>query len=70
MPARSNRVIASAQAPAPDAEAIEDEALSGDANDAGHRWAKRRGLDDAGACPGYSAQFRAGFAAYVADQAK
>lgn len=64
------QVIASRMSPRPDAEALADERLTGDANDAGYRWAERRALSDATNCPNYSTDFRAGCAEYVADQAR
>ena len=53
----------------PDAEAAEDEALTNSAEDAGYRWAERRGVDQAGECPSYSAAFHRGCAAFIQDQA-
>ena len=58
----------SVQASAPDPEALEDERLTGEANEAGYRWAERRGLDDAARCPVYSKAFREGCVAYVKDE--
>ncbi len=55
--------------PALEADAALDERLSGDANEAGYRWAERRGLDQGGACRSLTAAFRAGCEAYVRDQA-
>jgi hypothetical protein len=62
------RAMAEAQPPLVDAEAVEDERLTGDANEAGYRWAERRALNDATDCPNYSAAFRTGCADYVAEQ--
>jgi hypothetical protein len=61
-------VIEGRVAPHPDAEAVEDERLTGDANDAGYRWAERRALSDETNCPNLSAGFRAGCIDYVRDQ--
>jgi len=47
------RGIVSAQTPAPDPEALEDERLTGDANEAGYRWAERRGLTITADCPAF-----------------
>jgi hypothetical protein len=41
------RGMAEARTPPADAEAAEDERLTGDANEAGYRWAERRGLKHA-----------------------
>lgn len=46
------------QAPPP--EAAEDDALTGDANEAGYRWAERRGLTSASDCMALSGAFRTG----------
>jgi hypothetical protein len=62
------RGMRSDQAPAPDPEALEDERLTGDANEAGYRWAERRGLMDVAHCPNFSTSFHDGCAAYVSDQ--
>lgn len=56
-------------ASSPDPDAALDERLSGDATEAGYRWAERRGLDRIGACQGLTTAFRAGCEAYVRDQA-
>ena len=63
------RGMVDAQRPPADAEAMEDERLTGEANEAGYRWAERRSLDNASRCPSYSKAFREGCAAYVNDQA-
>jgi len=52
-----------------DPAAMEDERITGSANEAGYRWAERWSIDDASRCPRYSDAFRAGCAAYVADEA-
>ena len=62
------QVIADRMSPRPDAEALEDEQLTGDDNEAGYRWAERRLLTDDGNCPNFSAAFRAGCIDYVDDQ--
>jgi hypothetical protein len=62
------QVIADRMAPRPDAEALEDERLSGDVNEAGYRWAERRLLRDATDRPNFSIAFRAGCADYVEDR--
>jgi hypothetical protein len=62
------QVIEGRMAPWPDAEAVEDERLTGDANEAGYRWAERRLLTDATDCPNLSTAFRAGCIEYVKDQ--
>ena len=54
----------------PDADAAADGALTGDANDAGYRWAERRSLDRIGACDQLTSAFRAGCLAYVREQAR
>jgi hypothetical protein len=64
------QIIADRMAPRPDAEALEDERLTGDANEAGYRWAERRLLTDDTNCPSLSAAFRAGCVEYVNDQAE
>jgi hypothetical protein len=64
------QVVEQRIAPRPDTEALTDERLTADADDAGYRWAERRGLRDATDCPNYSADFRAGCAEYVADQSR
>jgi hypothetical protein len=61
------QIIAERMSPRPDAEALTDERLTSDANEAGYRWAERRLLTDATDCPNYSTNFRAGCAAYVAE---
>ena len=63
------QVVADRMSPRPDAEALADERLTGDADDAGYRWAERRSLRDATDCPNLSTAFRAGCAAYVRDEA-
>ena len=63
------QVIADRMAPRPDAEALVDERLTGDAEEAGYRWAERRLLTDDTNCPNLSAPFRAGCVDYVHDQA-
>lgn len=63
------QAIESGMVPTPDPEAVQDEALTGSAREAGYRWAERLGLDNAYRCPDYSVDFKAGCAAYVADQA-
>jgi hypothetical protein len=62
------QVIADRMAPCPDAEAVVDERLTGDANEAGYRWAERRLLTDDTDCPNFSPAFRAGCADYVTEQ--
>ena len=64
------KVVAARVAPRPDAEALVDERLTGDANEAGYRWAERRLLTDATDCPNFSPAFRAGCIDYVNDQAR
>ena len=59
-----------ARAAVPDADAAGDEALTGNANEAGYRWAERRSLDRPGACDQLTAAFRAGCLAYVHEQAR
>ena len=54
-----------AQTPPPDAEALEDERLTGDANEAGYRWAERRALTNAAKCPNFAREFRAGCEEYA-----
>ena len=61
------QVIADRMAPRPDAEALVDERLTGDANEAGYRWAERRLLTDDTNCPNFLPAFRAGCIAYVKD---
>jgi hypothetical protein len=63
------QVIADRMTPRPDLEALEDERLTGDTNDAGYRWAERRALTDATDCPNFAPAFRAGCTNYVKDQA-
>jgi len=63
------RAMTAPQPPAADGDAVEDERLTGNANEAGYRWAERRGLDAAARCPAYSKGFRDGCAAYIKDQA-
>jgi hypothetical protein len=53
----------------PDADAAEDEGITGSAEDAGYRWAERQDLANSAACPTYSPEFHRGCAAYVEDQA-
>jgi hypothetical protein len=60
--------MATTQPTIADAEALEDERLTGDANEAGYRWAERRSIDNPVRCPTYSKAFHEGCAAYVADQ--
>ena len=43
-----------------DPEAVEDETVFHDANEAGYRWAEQRGLVDPGLCPAYTTAFQAG----------
>jgi hypothetical protein len=64
------QAIERSMTPGPDAEALEDEALTGSASEAGYRWAERLGLDNPYRCPDYSAAFKAGCVSYVADQAE
>ena len=64
------QVIVDRMAPRPDAEALVDERLTGDANEAGYRWAERRLLTDDTNCPNFSPAFRAGCIDYVNDQAR
>jgi hypothetical protein len=47
---------------------MEDERLTGDANEAGYRWAERRLLTDDTNCPEFSPAFRTGCIAYVIEQ--
>ena len=63
------RGMAQAQTPPADTEAVEDDKLTGDANDAGYRWAERRGLTMRADCPSYSKAFHDGCESYVSDQA-
>jgi hypothetical protein len=62
------RGMADARTPPADAEAVEDERLTGDANEAGYRWAERRGLATVTDCPTYSRAFRDGCESYVREQ--
>ena len=62
------QVVADRMTPASDAEALEDERLTGDANEAGYRWAERRLLTDDTNCPNFSPAFRKGCTDYVGDQ--
>lgn len=62
------RGMAEARAPPADAEAVEDERLTGDANEAGYRWAERRALTMTAECPAYSRAFRDGCESYVREQ--
>ena len=64
------RAMASAQTPPADAEALEDERLTGDANEAGYRWAERRGLTTRADCPTYSKAFHDGCESFIEDQAQ
>jgi hypothetical protein len=64
------RVIAERMAPQPDAEALEDEHLAADANEAGYRWAERRLLTDDTDCPNLSQDFRAGCIDYVKEESE
>ena len=57
-----------AKTPTADADAVEDEKLTGDANDAGYRWAERRGLTMPSDCPAYSKAFHDGCESYIEDQ--
>jgi hypothetical protein len=54
--------------PTPDPEALQDEALTGNAREAGYRWAERWDLDNADRCPDYSPDFKAGCVAFVSDE--
>jgi hypothetical protein len=63
------RGMVRAQTPVPDAEAAEDERLTGDADEAGYRWAERRGLSTRADCPTYSKAFHDGCESFVQDQA-
>ncbi len=63
------QVIANRTAPLPDAGALADERLTGDANEAGYRWAERSGLTMRADCPTYSKAFHDGCESYVSDQA-
>jgi hypothetical protein len=62
------RGMVEARMPPADAEAVEDERLTGDANEAGYRWAERRGLATFSDCPTYSKAFRDGCDSYVREQ--
>jgi hypothetical protein len=62
------RGMARAGTPAADREALEDELLTGDANEAGYRWAERRGLPMRADCPTYSKAFRDGCVTFIEDQ--
>jgi len=62
--------MASAQRPPADTEAVEDERLTGDANEAGYRYAERRGLTMRADCPTYSKAFHDGCESWVSDQAR
>jgi len=62
------QVIEERMAPLPDSEAVEDERLTRDANEAGYRWAERRLLSDATDCPNFSPAFHTGCADYVRDR--
>lgn len=64
------RGMVRAQTPPADVEAVEDERLTGDANEAGYRWAERRGLTMRADCPNYSNAFRDGCESYIGDQTK
>ena len=64
------RGMARAQTPPADAEAVEDERLTGDANEAGYRWAERRSLTMRVDCPHYSNAFSDGCESYIGDQTK
>jgi hypothetical protein len=55
---------------ATDAEAAEDERLTGDADEAGYRWAERRSLDRPSGCDALSPSFRTGCLAFVYEQAR
>jgi hypothetical protein len=56
--------------PVADADAIEDETITGSDNEAGYRWAERRSLDQPAACPDFTAAFRQGCEAYVREQSR
>jgi hypothetical protein len=56
------------RAATPDPDALADEALTHDANEAGYHWAQEHGLDRIGGCPAYSRAFQAGCEAYVKEQ--
>jgi hypothetical protein len=64
------RGMVAAATPPADAEAAEDERLTGDANEAGYRWAERRGLSTRADCPTYSKAFHDGCESFVLDQAR
>jgi hypothetical protein len=61
--------MARAQTPPSDAEAVEDERLTGDANEAGYRWAERRSLTMRADCPTCSKSFHDGCESFIEDQA-
>jgi hypothetical protein len=56
------------EASAPDADMLEDEALTHDAKDAGYRWAERHGLTDPSACERLQAAFRDGCFSWTTEQ--
>lgn len=53
-----------------DADAVEDQTLTGSDNEAGYLWAERRSLDRPGACPDFTPAFRRGCEAYVREQSR
>ena len=62
------RGVQDGQRPTLDPEAVEDEALTHDAWQAGYRWAERQSLDDPAKCPTTPSSFYAGCSAWVSEQ--